>query len=327
MQTFRTLKGVSLPASSCALGMFDGIHVGHQMVLENALKVAQVRNIPSVVVSFTNHPQRLISQTPTLLLSSMHERLETFETMGFDVAVLLEFNPWLKNLSAEQFISQILLEHLGAKNVTVGYDHRFGKNRAGDSAMLTKAGQSAGFDVQIIDPVKVLTRSDSQGYGQIVSSTLIRKLISYGDIELSNQLLGRPYQLTGTVINGLARGRTIGFPTANLKVDTSRLMPQTATYGGMAKLHQQWYPAVCNIGTCPTFADENPHPRLEVHLLDYHSEAFYEASVTMQFLHKVRNEQKFSSVEALKNQIEQDCLFTRHQLTLSKAEQQNAGYY
>jgi riboflavin kinase / FMN adenylyltransferase len=316
MQTFYTLEGLSLTASACALGMFDGIHVGHQMVLETALKEARVKNIPGVVVSFTNHPQVLISQTPTLLLSSTRERLKMFEEMGFDIVVLLEFNAWLKNLSAETFVSQILLWHLGVKSVTVGYDYRFGNNRSGDGLVLSKSGQAFGFTVQIIEPVRVLTTPGRKGYGQIVSSTLIRKLLSYGDVALAAQLLGMAYQLPGTVVHGLARGRKIGFPTANLAVAEGRLIPQSATYGGKAQLNGVWYPAVCNIGTCPTFSDDNPHQRVEVHLLNYQGDLFYDVALTMQFLYKIRDEQKFDSVAALKNQITLDCQYTLEQLAL-----------
>src|SRR5262249_1973825 len=145
MKIYRSIQEVSLPASACAIGMFDGIHVGHVMVLENALKEARFRNVSSVVVSFANHPQFLISQTPTHLLLTLEEALQMFGMMGFDHALILDFDEWLKNLSAETFVERILCEPLGVKSVTVGYDHRFGKNRAGDGEMLKTAGSQAGF--------------------------------------------------------------------------------------------------------------------------------------------------------------------------------------
>lgn len=305
MQIHRSVQEISLPQSACALGMFDGIHVGHVMVLENALREARLLNVPSVVVSFANHPQFLISQTPTQLLSTLDERLKTFEKMGFDHALILDFDEWLKNLSAESFIQLILKEHLGVKSVTVGYDHRFGKNRAGDGDMLKRFGKQEGFDVQIIDPV----RTDAQlpeGGGQIVSSTLIRKLIAYGDIEIANTLLGHNYPLTGMVEGGLQRGRELGFPTANLAIEAHRLIPANGSYCGYALLNGIKYPAVCNIGLSPTFGDQ-VRKRVEVHLLNYHGPDFYGNSLTMHFTHKLREEKKFPNLQALIAQIEADC--------------------
>lgn len=300
MQLCRSIQDISLGASACAIGMFDGVHIGHVMVLENALKEARIRKLPSVVVSFANHPQFLISQTPTQLLSSLEERLQAFEAMGFDYALILDFDEWLKNLDAESFISLILHEHLVVKSVTVGYDHRFGKNRAGDGEMLKTAGERLGFAVQIIDPVRL------EPGGQIVSSTLIRKLLSYGDVEQANQLLGHPYQITGTVEPGLQRGRQLGFPTANLRLEPFRLLPGNGTYGGQAELHGQTYRAVCNIGLCPTFGDQTAR-KVEVHLPDYQGPDFYGATLKMCFFRKIRDEQAFPSVSALIAQIKKDC--------------------
>jgi riboflavin kinase/FMN adenylyltransferase len=309
MQIHRSIQAITLPQSACALGMFDGIHVGHIMVLENALREARLLKIPSIVVSFTNHPQFLISKTPTQLLSTLDERLKTFEKMGFDHALILDFDEWLKNLAAEDFIQLILLEHLNAKSVTVGYDHRFGKNRAGDGDMLKRYGQQNGFDVQIIDPVR--THVDlPEGGGQIVSSTLIRKLLAYGEVEVANTLLGHAYAITGLVGGGLQRGRELGFPTANLTVEAHRLIPGNGTYCGSALLKGVTYPAVCNVGLSPTFGDQS-HKRVEVHLLNYTGADFYNENLSMRFTHKLRDEQKFANRQALITQIEADCQLAR----------------
>lgn len=327
MQVHRNIHDLFLPASACAIGMFDGIHTGHVMVLENALREARLRHIPSVVVSFANHPQFLISQTPTQLLSSLEERLSSFEALGFDHAVILDFNEWLKNLSADAFIQQLLKEHLGVQSVTVGYDHRFGKNRAGDGDMLKRAGREYGFDVQIIDPVRTLINAPElrldfpvslqerleQPGGQIVSSTLIRKLLAYGDVEQANRLLGHPYHLIGPVESGYQRGRQLGFPTANLAIDAHRLIPGNGTYGGYATLNQHTYSAVCNIGLSPTFGDQT-RKRVEVHLLGYDGPAFYGDILKMVFLYKIRDEQAFPSVDALIRQIQQDCRFVQNNI-------------
>lgn len=301
MKVYRRLEEIQLPGSACAIGMFDGIHVGHQLVLENALREARLLNVQSVVFSFANHPQFLISQTPTQLLSSLEERLAACEAMGFDVALIPEFDTTLMSMSAHDFVQDILLNRLSIQSVTVGYDHRFGKSRQGDGAYLTSCGQQFGFDTQIIDPVRV--------GDQIVSSTLIRKLLSYGDLDRANQLLGKPYHLTGIVEKGLQRGRQLGFPTANITLDAHRLVPAIGTYGGSATLAGEIYPAVCNIGLCPTFGDQSAK-RVEVHLLGYDGPEFYGETFTFQFRQKLRDERKFPSVEELVAQIRRDCAAT-----------------
>ncbi len=309
MQIHRIIDTVQLPASACALGMFDGIHVGHVMVLESALRASRTLNVPSVVVSFANHPQMLISKTPTQLLSSLEERLARFESLGFDHAVMLDFDEWLKNLEAQAFIQDILIDRLGVKSATVGYDHRFGKNRLGDGAMLKQAGLDHGFDVQIIDPVRTtagLNAEDPEGAGQIVSSTLIRKLLSFGDVEFAHTLLGYAYSLSAVVESGMQRGQQLGFPTANLAIPSPRLVPGNGTYGGIAQLNGQTYIAVCNVGLSPTFGDQ-AQKRVEVHLLDYSGPSFYGETLQFAFLHKLRDEIRFPSVDALIRQIKTDC--------------------
>lgn len=305
MQVVRSLANIHFPASACAIGMFDGVHIGHRVVLENAIRQARILNIPAVVASFASHPQFLLSKSPTPQLSTLEERLAEFERMGFDAALILDFDEWLKNLSPHAFVESILRDHLNVSSVTVGYDHRFGKNRAGDGDLLKQLGGRYGFDVTIIEPVKI---TDLSLPGQIVSSTLIRKLLSYGDVGAANTLLGRPYSLTGIVEQGYRRGSAIGFPTANLAVgDSHRIVPAVGTYAGLAVLNGREWPTVCNIGFSPTFGDAEPGKRVEVHLPDYGGPDFYNQSVTMRFMDRLRDERAFTSVESLVQQIQADC--------------------
>ncbi len=299
MKIFRTLDAVQIGSSACAIGMFDGVHLGHHMVLEQALRAAKINQLQSVVFTFNNHPQSLISQTPTPLLSTTEERLEAFGAMGFDAALVLDFTPDVKDLSAEAFVQTILLDTLHVKAVSIGYDHRFGKGRQGDGVYLKAQGEQLGFDVAIIDPVTV----DQQ----IVSSTLIRKLLSFGDLERANHLLGRAYRVTGTVTQGVGRGRQIGFPTANLSLPENRLLPAQGVYAGTVSLldEAQDLPAVCNIGLCPTFGDQL-QTRMEVHLLDYQAD-LYGKTLTFNFMHHLRSEQTFPSVQHLVDQLNTDC--------------------
>lgn len=325
MKIHRLISELHLDASACALGMFDGIHVGHVMVLENALREARFRGIPSVVVSFADHPQILTTQTPTAMLSSLEERLERFENLGFDYALIPTFDEHLKNLPAEAFVASILQEQLGSRSVTVGYDHRFGKDRRGDGALLKSIGLLQGFDVHIIDPVRTLPDSGekAENSGQIVSSTLIRKLLSYGDLAQANRLLGYDYAVSGPVEHGMQRGCQLGFPTANLGLEDRRLAPANGVYAGWAQfvpastttnahmpqshlLSQTGWPAVCNVGISPTFGDQ-VQKRVEVHLLGYDGPTFYGETLRMTFQHKIRDERKFDNLAALTAQIDQDC--------------------
>ena len=302
------------PASAVAIGMFDGVHLGHRMVLESAIRQARVLGVPAAVFSFANHPQTLLSNFTPQLLSTFEERMAAFEAMGFDTAVMPDFTPAMRDLSPEAFVKEVLIGKLGVQSVSVGYDHRFGKNRAGNGDVLQACGDRLGFDVQVIAPVRVAEAE----HHEIVSSTLIRKLLSYGDVGEAAVLLGRPYALSGNVIEGFARGRTLGFPTANLDIPKERLMPATGVYAGWASREGETYPAVCNIGFSPTFdADGVPGKRMEVFLMDYTGVDFYGCPLTFTFVQKVRNEEKFASKDALVAQIRRDCEEARGLLSLN----------
>lgn len=315
MRVFRSIADFPKEQSfsACALGLFDGVHVGHKMVLEAALRRAKSDGLQSVVLTFANHPQSVLSKTPTELLTTLDERLERFEAMGFDAVFAPDFNETMQNMTASQFIDDLLCEQLQARYVSVGYDHRFGKGREGDGEFLKAAGKTHGFDVDIIDPVSVGK--------QIVSSTLIRKLLTYGDAEQAAALLGRPYSIRGTVVHGKGRGRSIGIPTANLLEDEHRLLPANGVYAGKVTLisdrlanttlrarlldSQQVFTAVCNVGIAPTFEGEHRR-QLEAHLFGFDAD-LYDARIEFTFLKHLRGEIKFPTVDALIAQIQQDC--------------------
>lgn len=311
MQVFRSLEALKQTCpnlqSACALGMFDGVHVGHQMVCQKAIRQAKIKGLSSLVFSFANHPQSLLSQTPTDLLSTLEERLELFKTLGFDIAVILDFNDAFKQITATHFVQDILVDAFKAHFISAGYDYCFGQHREGDGSYLKQASQQYGFSVEIIDPVRVNE--------QIVSSTVIRKLLKHGQVEEANQYLGRLYSLKGEVIQGHQRGQSIGFPTANIDVADERVVPATGTYGGLAILKGVTYRAVCNIGLSPTFGDILKK-RVEVHLIGYNGKNFYGSTLEFQVSEKIRDEQKFNSVDELIAQIEKDCEFiSAHELS------------
>jgi riboflavin kinase / FMN adenylyltransferase len=302
MDVYRSLEQLQLTThTSCALGMFDGVHLGHQNVLNQTLLQAKAMNLRPIVYTFENHPQSILSQTPTSLLSDVNERLDIFEKMGFSAVVMPQFNKATQMMTAETFVSQILCSQLQIKAVTVGYDHRFGAHRQGDGLFLKQQGEQKAFQVTIVEPVEV----DQQ----IVSSTLIRKLLSFGHPEKVTALLGHPYRISGVVVPGEQRGRVLGFPTANIVVSSERLVPASGVYLGWAVYQHKRYPAVCNIGTNPTFGLQTPL-KIEVHLLNGVFELYHQ-TVCFEFLQHLRPEKAFDSIDALKTQITQDCQYAQ----------------
>lgn len=299
MLTYQTLTQLPNMPTAVAIGMFDGVHQGHRVVLQQALDFAKANGVRSLVLTFNNHPQSVVSKTPLPLLSTTQERLDAFAQMGFDAALVLDFTPQLRELTADRFVAEVLVQSLEAKMVSVGYDHRFGADRRGDGEFLQTSGRRYGFEVAIVEPIRV----DEQ----IISSTMIRKLLAYGDIEHAGRLLGHPYRVCGQVTQGVGRGRTIGFPTANITLPPLRMLPKQGVYAGWADLHDGQAPiaAVCNIGLSPTFGDQ-VQPRLEVHLLDTAMD-LYGRTLCFTFTARLRNEMAFESVEALVAQITTDC--------------------
>jgi riboflavin kinase/FMN adenylyltransferase len=274
--------------------------VGHQLVIESALRQAKLNNLQSCVLTFANHPQSVLTQTATHLLSDLQDRLACFEKLGVQSALVLQFNDELKQWSAQEFVENVIKNTLNAEFVSVGYDHRFGKNRQGDGQVLKALGDRYGFGVEIIEPVKV--------GNQIVSSTQIRKLLTYGEPELASVLLGRSYQLKGKVVSGDHRGKSIGFPTANLAVPVERLTPAKGVYAGYAYLDEaQESPlaAVCNVGVHPSF-EQSELSKIEVHIMGYEGD-LYGNMLAFDFIKFLRPEQKFPTVDALVSQIKLDC--------------------
>lgn len=293
-----------LSPSAFCLGTFDGIHAGHRVVMESALRFGQQHHLTTGVFTFSNHPQHVLTKTPPRLLSTFDDRLATFEAMGFDMVVCPPFDDALKNIKASLFIEDILKNTLNAKALSVGYDFCFGQNRQGNGQFLQDNGPQYGIEhIHIIEPVKV--------HEQIVSSTLIRKLLTYGELEQAVHLLGYPYPLSAKVIQGKQLGRQLGFPTANLDMDTlkqqHRLIPANGVYGGYGQLNNKTYRITVNIGHAPSVDGGTPTPRIEAHILDYNQSDFYGETLTIHLTHQLRKEKTFDSLEALKTQIQADC--------------------
>ncbi|MDH4378966.1 MAG: riboflavin biosynthesis protein RibF [Vampirovibrionales bacterium] len=309
-----------LPSSSAAttpkamaLGTFDGVHAGHKAVLQSALHQAHVLGVAPTVWTFANHPQSVLSHTPPKLLTTLEERLTLMEAMGFTDAYVIPFDDAVRTITPEDFLTDWLYERCEARSLSVGYDFCFGRNREGNSQTLTQWGQQNTVGIHIIPPVMAnLHQGDL-----IVSSTVIRKLVTFGDVEQARQLLERPYTLTAPVVEGFQRGRKLGFPTANLCMTTlmnhHRVLPALGVYAGWAAMEGHSTPlmAVANMGLSPTFETITPAERLEVHLLEapigLDLNILYGQTLSFAMTHRLRGEHIFSSVDALKTQIALDC--------------------
>jgi len=279
-----------------ALGTFDGVHKGHQQVIGAAIERARAIGGTSLVFTFSNHPLSVVApeRCPVRLMSN-EEKENVMQSLGVDVLVNIPFTKEVLSIGAEDFI-RMLIEAYEPKFVVVGPNYTFGYKNQGNSELLKEFGRKYGFEVKIHDAV-----CDTDN---LISSTLIRGYINDGNVEKTTDLLGRDFRLTSTVVHGDERGRTIGFPTANLDLPPEAAVPNNGVYAVRAitadgKVHS----AVANIGTNPTFNGIYRH--IEVHILDFAAD-IYGQELTIEFLAKLRNEQKFSGIEALVNQLHQD---------------------
>jgi riboflavin kinase/FMN adenylyltransferase len=278
------------------IGNFDGVHLGHQAVLKQTCDKAREMGLPVTVITFEPQPQEYFrpEQAPPRL-TRLREKIVALRPHAVDRLLCLDFNHHLANLSAEEFIDKILVDGLGVQYLVVGDDFRFGKDRQGDFEMLVSAGKKHGFEV-------ANTHSFTLG-NERVSSTLIRQALAQGDLTRVEQLLGRPYSMCGRVAHGDKRGRTIGFPTANIYLHRKNT-PILGVYAVQMKDVEQ-YPVngVANIGTRPTVC--GTRTLLEVHLFDFNKD-IYGAHIEVMFIEKIRDEKRFESFDALKQQIQRD---------------------
>lgn len=290
--------------TAIALGNFDGIHLGHQIVLRPIIDAATSPQQPHVypsLVSFTPHPREFFTGGKLKLLTPVSQKAELLENLGIEQLVLLRFDRDLASLSPQQFVRQILVEQLQATEISVGSDFRFGYQRKGSAEDLKHIADNFGITVHLNSLHKYYDRSDR---AVRVSSSLIRQALSEGDLATTNMMLGRPYSLIGKVVTGQQLGRTIGFPTANLQLPPEKYLPRYGVYSVDVLLEQTQLKGVMNIGCRPTVAGEAP--TIEVHLLNWSGD-IYDRTLKVNLIEFLRPEQKFDSVEALKQQIAQDC--------------------
>jgi riboflavin kinase/FMN adenylyltransferase len=281
-----------------AVGSFDGVHSGHAQVINYMTGVAQAQHLEALVASFDPHPRSFLSGMEENRLTSIDERARLLKAAGVSSFVTLGFSRAMAEMSAERFIEDILLEELRAQVIVVGHDHRFGKGRAGNAALLRCMGKELGFEVIEVDAM-----ADRSGP---VSSSRIRSHVRNGEVKEATRLLQRRYALCGTVVKGAGRGRIIGVPTANIKPsDPLKILPCQGVYAVLVQLPgtPDLRPGMMNIGSRPTFDGTGTH--LEVHLLDWSGD-LYGREVRVEFVEWVRNEQKFEGPDALVAQLNED---------------------
>ncbi len=278
------------------IGTFDGLHLGHQKILNQMKKYAVMNRLKSVVISFKNHPRKVINPDFDLkLLTTVDERLPMFEKFFLNYLILLEFTKEIAEMSAAEFID-LLMKHLDIKMFLVGYDNHFGKNRQADADFLTKMSFKYNFDVVEINPLLVNNEE--------VSSTKIRKALLDGDIKKANMFLGYKYFITGEVTEGKKIGAKMGFPTANLKVPKEKLIPKNGVYATFVTIDNAMYWSMTNIGFKPTLNSENQQV-IETHIFDF-NQNIYGKKIKIHFVRRIRDEIKFASVEELARQLHKD---------------------
>jgi riboflavin kinase / FMN adenylyltransferase len=299
MNTFFGIKDLQkITNAVVTIGTFDGVHLGHQKILNRLKETAQSINGQSVVVTFYPHPRSVVSTDAKeiKLLTTIDEKIELFERFGIENVVVVSFNREFSELTSEQFIEKYLIEAIGTKHLVIGYDHRFGRNREGGFEFLKANSDKYGFDVEEI------TRQDIENIA--VSSTRIRTALQEGNIPVANHFLGRQYSLSGVIVKGKQIGRTIGIPTANIQVrDTAKLVPTDGVYGVWVNYRNDRFGGMMNIGSRPTV--DGTYRTIEVNIFDFDKDIYGE-NLTVEFVEKVRNEQKFSGLEELKSQIIKD---------------------
>jgi len=299
------LQGWDLHDARVTIGSFDGVHRGHQLIIHRLVKSAREAGAPAVVITFYPHPAVVLGKKANhYYLSHPAEREEMLKQLGVDEVITLAFSRELAALSPEEFLTP-LKSHLGMKELWVGYDFALGRNRAGNTQRLSELGEEFGYELKLLDPF--------QQDDKVISSSLIRDCLANGDMEAANNMLGRTYSLTGTVVVGDGRGRQIGFPTANLSFWEEKLVPRNGIYAGWAWVEGRRYGTAINIGLRPTFGDDLLHPRVEPFILDFDCDIYGE-EIRVEFLKFLRPEARYDSIDRLIAQIFKDVENTREVL-------------
>ena len=278
------------------LGVFDGLHLGHQKIMEKVVNRAREIGAVPTAITFDPHPRAVLyPENSPPLLQTLDQRLANFEVLGIEQAIVIRFDKQFANQDAEVFLRDIVHERLQAREVFLGKGFAFGKNRGGTIELLRKMSRELGFFADEVDEITLR--------GERISSSKIRHLLADGKVNLARRMLGRPYGIEGQIVHGDQRGRTIGFPTANLK-PRNRVVPKFGVYATATLIKDVWRRSITNVGVRPTFAGDG-EPSIETYIFDFDGDLYGEV-LRVRFLHRIRNEKKFNGIDELKAQIQKD---------------------
>ena len=293
--------------SVVTIGAYDGVHRGHQAVIDQVRQQAEILDARSVVVTFDRHPASVVRpESAPLLLTDIDQKLELLANTGLDATCIVKFDETSSRETPTNFVKRVLVDGLSAKRVIIGEDFHFGHKRGGNVALLRELGPKFDFDVV---PIELISRGD--GVDEPVSSTAIRRALAGGQVELATQLLGHHFEVRGKVVHGDERGRQIGFPTANIEVPSQICRPADGVYAGvLTRADGAKHVCAINLGRRPTFYEHANSSMLEAHLLDFDGELYGEI-VKVSFSHFLRGERKFENIDALKAQLKNDIEQTR----------------
>lgn len=280
------------------IGNFDGIHKGHIKLIKEAVKEAKTKNYKSVVFTFENHPMRYFRADSIKHIITNEEKVKIFKNLGVDIVFMIPFDEYMTKISATDFVKTILHEKLKCKMVIVGHDFTFARNKEGNASLLESLGKKYNMKVKVIEPIKIK--------GRRVSSSYIRNLINDGNVSEIKDFLGRNYFLEGEVIHARKIGRTIGFPTANLKAEDKLIIPKNGIYAVKVYIKNKVYYGATNIGYNPTVNGKTLS--IETNIIDFDEEIYGEI-IKVEFLDRIRDEKKFNSLDELKSQLRKDVNF------------------
>lgn len=290
-----------------ALGNFDGIHIAHQKVIKTAVEIAKKNSLTSLVLLFDKHPISVLNDSAPKLLTTLEQKIKILEQLGVDYVYIQEFDVKFSTLEPDYFIIKILIDKLQAASIVAGFDYRFGKGAKGDTQYLKEICVKFKTDVTIVERIDF----DNEP----VSASRIRNLLDEGDIEKANKLLGRRYSIVGKVVHGRGLGSKIGFPTANIDISQYVKLPGGGVYSTKSSIDNELFDSITNIGSNPTINDYlTDRISCETHIIGYSNLNLYDKEIVIQFKRKIRNEQKFDSLDQLRKAIENDILLVKTQL-------------